>query len=121
MIHWKRAGWLGFLSWLIPLAVSILIFPLRKSNAPLFHGLMNLTGLLTGGTLFHRYFRGRPVSLREAVGVGIFWLAINLALDYPMFSHGPTAMTMSAYYSEIGVAYLGIPAFAFCAARLAKS
>ena len=121
MIHWKRATWLGFSNWLIPLAVSILIFPLRRSNAPLFHGLMNLACLLTGGTLLHRYFRDRTITIREAVGVGAFWLAINLALDYPMFSHGPMAMTMSAYYSEIGVAYLGIPAFAFCAARLAGS
>jgi uncharacterized membrane protein YpjA len=59
--------------------------------------------------------------VREAVTVGLLWLAVNLALDYPMFSHGPMQMTMGAYYSEIGVAYLGIPTFAFCAARLARS
>ncbi len=121
MIHWKRTIWLGFLSWLIPLAVSFLLFPLRARNAPLFHGLLSFTGLLAGGTLFQRYFRDRPITVREAVTVGLLWLAVNLALDYPMFSHGPMQMTMGAYYSEIGVAYLGIPTFAFCAARLARS
>ena len=59
MILWKRAAWLGFLSWLFPLAVSFILFPLKRSNAPLFGTLMGLVVLLTGGALLTRYFRGQ--------------------------------------------------------------
>ena len=121
MIRWTRATLLGFLSWLIPLIVSFAIFPVKQSNAPLFQNLMNVAGLLTGGVLFLRYFRERKVSTREAAAVGLYWLALNLALDYPIFSHGPMRMTAMAYLSEIGSAYLAIPIFTVCAARLARS
>jgi len=40
MILWKRAALLGFLSWMIPFAISFLLFPLKKPNAPLFGTLM---------------------------------------------------------------------------------
>lgn len=121
MILWKRAAVLGFLSWLIPFAVSFILFPLKHSNAPLFGTLMDLVVLLTAGALLTRYFRNRPVSVREAVLVGALWLAANLVFDYPMFAYGPMQMTAPRYYSEIGLAYLAFPAFAFCAARLVKA
>ena len=121
MILWKRALVLGFLSWLAPLAISFPLFPLKQTNAPLFETLMGLVTLLTAGILLGRYFRGQPVSVREAVLVGALWLCMNLALDYPMFSQGPMRMTAQAYYSEIGLCYLAFPAFALCAARMARS
>jgi hypothetical protein len=120
MILWKRATLLGLLSWAIPFAISFLLFPLKKSNAPLFGTLMSLVLLLTGAVLLQRYFRGRSVSVAEATLVGVLWLALNLVLDYPMFSHGPMQMTVLGYYSEIGLAYLAF-AFAWGAARLARS
>jgi CDP-diglyceride synthetase len=86
MILWKRAALLGFLSWMIPFAISFLLFPLKKPNAPLFGTLMGLVALLTAAALL----------------VGAPWFAIG-------------------YYSEIGLAYLAIPLFAFGAARLARS
>ena len=121
MILWKRAAGLGFLSWLLPFAVSFLVFPLKQSNAPLFDTLMGLVVLLTGGALLTRYFRNQSVSVREAVLVGALWFFMNLAFDYPMFAYGPMKMTARSYYSEIGLAYLAFPAFAFWAARLVKA
>ena len=121
MILWKRAALLGFLSWMIPFAISFLLFPLKKSNAPLFGTLMGLVVLLTAAALVSRYFRNRLVSVKEAVLVGALWFAINLLCDYPMFAYGPMKMTASSYYSEIGLAYLAIPIFAFGAARLVRS
>jgi hypothetical protein len=121
MILWKRAALLGFLSWLIPFAISFLLFPLKKANAPLFGTLMSLVVLLTAAGLLNLYFRNRPVSIGEAVRVGALWLAVNLVFDYLMFSHGPMQMTAWGYYSEIGLGYLAIPIFAFGAARLARS
>ncbi|HUB83651.1 MAG TPA: hypothetical protein VMB03_32860 [Bryobacteraceae bacterium] len=120
MIAWKRAALLGLASWMIPLVVSFLIFPLKKSNAPLFESLMALVELLTAGVLFQRYFRGRPAAAVEAFAVGLLWLAVNLVLDYPMFAYGPMKMQVWAYYSEIGLVYLTFPVFGFWAARLAR-
>jgi hypothetical protein len=120
MIAWKRAALLGLASWAIPFAFSFLLFPLKKVNAPLFQTLMALAVLVTAGTLFQRYFRGRAVSAGEALPVGAIWLAINLAMDYPMFAYGPMKMPASAYYSEIGLVYLTFPALGFWASRLAR-
>ena len=101
MILWKRAALLGFASWLIPFALSFALFPLKKSNAPLFETLMTLVVLITAGALFQFYFRARKVFIREALLVGLLWLAVNLAMDYPMFGFGPMKMQASAYYSQI--------------------
>jgi len=66
MILWKRAALLGFLSWMIPFAISFLLFPLKKPNAPLFGTLMGLVVLLTAAALLNCYFRDRAVSVSEA-------------------------------------------------------
>ncbi len=120
MIQWKRAAVLGLLSWVIPFAISLLMFPLKKFNAPLFATVMGLVVLLTAGALLKVYFRGRPATMHEAVTAGALWFAMNLVFDYPMFAYGPMQMTAWTYYSEIGLSYLAFPAFAFGAARLAR-
>jgi phosphate/sulfate permease len=120
MILWKRAMLLGILSWLIPFAVSFAAFPLKKTNGPLFATLMFLVVLAAAGALLARYFRGRPVSVPDALIVGTLWMAMNLVFDYPMFAYGPMKMTALGYYSEIGLVYLTFPVFALLAARLAK-
>ena len=121
MILWKRAALLGLLSWTIPFVISFIAFPLKHVNAPLFGTLMSLVVLLTAAALLSRYFRNRPVSVKEAVSVGALWLAVNLVFDYLMFSHGPMQMTAWGYYSEIGLGYLAFPIFALGAARLARA
>jgi uncharacterized membrane protein YpjA len=120
MTAWKRAALLSLASWLIPFVLSFIVFPLKTHNAPLFQTLLALIVLVTAGALFQIYFRGRAVTAREGLSVGLLWLAINLALDYPMFAYGPMKMPLSAYYSEIGLAYLTFPAFGFWASRLAR-
>jgi len=120
MVLWKRAAMLGFASWVLPFLLSFLIFAVKKVNPPLFETLMTLAVLVTAGALFAVYFRGREVTVAEALAVGVLWLLINLAMDYPMFSFGPMKMTMAAYYSEIGLGYLTFPAFGFWASRLAR-
>lgn len=112
---------LGLLSWLIPFLLSFLLFPLKTRNAPLFGNLMALIVLLTAGLLLRIYFRDRVIFVSEAVLTGTLWLAINLVLDYPMFAYGPMQMTIGQYYSEIGLAYLLFPAFAFSAARVGRA
>jgi hypothetical protein len=113
-----RAILLGLLSWFIPFVAGFVLFPLKKSNAPLFSTLMYLIVLVTAGLLLVWYFRKRAVSVGEAALVGAVWLGINLVCDYPMFAFGPMKMTPLAYYSEIGLVYLTYPVFAVMAARL---
>ena len=120
MIAWKRAALLGFASWLIPFVIAFALFPLKKSNVPLFETLMTLIVLATAGALFPLYFRGRPLSVAAALAIGFLWLAINLVMDYPMFAYGPMKMRVAAYYSQIGLDYLTFPLFGLCASRLAR-
>ncbi len=115
-----RAILLGLLSWFIPFVAGFVLFPLKKSNAPLFSSVMFLVVLMTAGALLTWYFRKRPVSFREAALVGVVWLAVNLVCDYPMFAFGPMKMTTLAYYSEIGLVYLAYPIFGLMAARMAS-
>jgi hypothetical protein len=115
-----RAVGIGFFSWLIPFLISFLVFPLKKTNTPLFSSIMYLVVLLIAGVLLHFYFRKRSVSVTEAGLVGTLWMAINLIFDFPMFAFGPMKMTPLGYYSEIGLVYLTFPVFAMLAARLAK-
>jgi hypothetical protein len=121
MLLWKRALFLGFLSWLIPFLISFLVFPLKRWNAPLFSTVMTLVVVLTAGILLQVYFRDRAVLVSRAVLLGVLWLVMNLIFDYPMFAYGPMKMTAVRYYSEIGLSYLIFPAFALGAARLACS
>ena len=116
-----RAILFGLLSWFIPFVAGFVLFPLKKSNAPLFSTLMYLVVLVIAGAVLNLYFRKRAVSVREAALVGVVWFAINLIFDYPMFSHGPMQMSAGAYYSEIGLTYLAIPIFSIGAACLARS
>ncbi len=120
MIAWRRAALLGFASWLMPFVISFLVFPLKKSNAPLFETLMTLVVLATAGAMFQLYFRGRTISVREALLIGLLWLTVNLVMDYPMFAYGPMKMDVQVYYSQIGLDYLTFPLFGFWASRLAR-
>ena len=119
MIAWT-AALLGLASWLIPFVISFFIFPLKKPNAPLFETLMMLIVLSTAGVLFQRYFRGRTVSVREALSVGLLWLCINLAMDYPNICYGPMKMQVWAYYSQNRAGLFNLPDVRIVASRLAR-
>lgn len=120
MPAWMRALGLGVLSWLLPFVFSVAIFPLKKSNPPLFSTLMFLAVLLVAGVLLIVYFIRREVKLIEASVVGVLWLAMNLVIDYPLFAYGPMKMTVLGYYSEIGLVYLTFPLVAIFASQLAR-
>jgi len=100
----------GFLLWLGPFVLSVLIGSLRNSNRPLFESIMPVA--LAAGTVWlsNRYHRKRPqASLREWLGVGLLWLLMSLLLDWPMFAAGPMQMTLAQYLADIGATYVMIP------------
>jgi hypothetical protein len=109
--HWRRAVGLGLLSWLLPFAFFVLVFPLKQANPALFDAVMAVAVVAAAGLLSRWYFRDFAAGVGEAALLGFLWLAINLVLDYPMFAYGPMRMSAARYYAEIGSGYLLYPAF----------
>ena len=66
--NWKLALGLGFLSWLLPFAISFGVFPLKQVNAPLFDTIMSLVVVMAAALLARRYFcSGADFTIGEAV------------------------------------------------------
>ena len=98
------------LAWLLPFVVSVCIFPLKKTHAPLFDSLMGValaTSTVALGCAYLRRSPGNPVA--AGARAGLIWTAANLLLDGLMFSGGPMKMSLGAYFADIGVAYVAIP------------
>jgi hypothetical protein len=101
----------GFLLWLIPFAVSVLIFPLRTSQRSLFESIMPV--VIAIWTVFFSIFylsRKKSDFLKEGIFIGIAWLLISIVLDLTIFIAGPLKMPLWDYATDIAVTYLMIPA-----------
>lgn len=100
----------AFLAWLIPFAMSVCIFPIKRTHPPLFEALMGVT--LVGSTVvlgciyLRRHQRG---FLAISARIGAMWMLANWLLDGLMFSSGPMKMSLAQYLNEIAGAYLVIP------------
>jgi len=80
----KSALLLGFLDWLLPFAISFIIFPLRKNNYYLFESLMSVIIVFAVAFFAYRYFRKVESNhIRDGVLLGILWLLIR---TYPKTS-----------------------------------
>lgn len=100
----------GFLLWLIPFVVAIIIFPLKQSKSPLFETVMPIA--LTVCVVFFAvsYFKKVESSfLSESIKLGIIWFGISLAIDLCMFTWGPMKMSFYNYMTDIGLTYLIFP------------
>jgi uncharacterized membrane protein YpjA len=111
----------GFLTWLIPFAVSVLLMGKEgQSILPtgMFKSLMIVVGSAVGAWLLVRVFRQPPKIRQEGLVVGTLWLAINIALD--LITVVPLSqMSVYEYFSEIGLRYLVIPIMAIAIAAAA--
>jgi len=100
----------GFLIWLIPFTISILIFPLRTSNRALFESIMPVVVTLCAVVFSILYFRKLEEGfIREGILLGVIWFAISIVIDLLMFMWGPMKMTFAEYMMDIGLTYLIIP------------
>lgn len=100
----------GFLIWLIPFAVSILIYPLRTSSRALFESIMPVVVTLCVVFFSVLYFRKLSHRfVREGIVVGVIWFAISLVLDLLMFMWGPMKMPLADYVMDVGIVYLIMP------------
>ena len=109
-----RNSWLGFLSWLIPFAISFFCY---KSGGDLvmdystFKSLMIVSGTVSGCFLLFQYFKVviSNFILNSVVVVGLSWFIINILLDtiilIPMMK-----VTFATYFMSIGLGYISIPA-----------
>jgi hypothetical protein len=101
----------GLLLWLIPFAVSVMIYPLRIYQRVLFESIMPV--VITIWTVFFCliYFLGEGRgSLRDGILLGFGWLMISIVLDLIFFMQGPMKMPFMDYLADIGITYLIIPA-----------
>jgi hypothetical protein len=114
MNRYHRIVLFGFFIWLIPFVVSVLIFPLRASQRPLFESIMPV--VIAIWTVFFAvvYMSGIKSGFqKESVFIGLAWLLISVALDLLVFIIGPLKMPLWDYVTDIGVTYLMIPTITF--------
>lgn len=105
----------GFLLWLIPFAVSALIFPLRGLDRPLFESIMPV--IIVIWTVFFSiiYLTSKNLSgkkghlLAESAKIGLVWLVMSIVLDLMIFIQGPLKMSLWDYTTDIAFTYLMIP------------
>lgn len=110
MRKYPRMILLGFLTWLIPFLVAIIIFPLRTSQRLLFESIMPNIVVVCAVFFSITYFRRQEVNcLKEGMIIGGVWFTINIGLDLLLFMEGPMKMSISDYMKDIGLTYLIIP------------
>jgi hypothetical protein len=102
---------LGFASWLVPFAISMLFFDRTGSLAipePLFKSAMVVLSGGVGAVLLVLAFRRTAPTIANGAALGLTWLTINLALDLIVLVP-LTGLTMRSYLFDIGLRYLLIP------------
>ena len=110
MKRYSKIGLFGFLVWLIPFAVSFLIFPIKTTLPALFESIMPVVLTFCVVLFSNLYFKKLEADfLKEGVILGVSWLAISLMLDLLMFMWEPMKMTFVNYMLDIGLTYLIIP------------
>lgn len=107
----KKALLFGFLVWVIPFVVAMLIFPIRNSDRPLFESIMPIVVTLCTVIFSILYFeKVYSKFLREGILLGVLWLVISLVIDLIMFMpDSPMHMSFINYVKDIGLTYLMIP------------
>lgn len=101
----------GFLMWLVPFAISFLVFPLKTSMRPLFESIMPLILTIVVVTLSYYYMKNLDTNfVREGILIGIVWCIISIAIDLVMFLPvSPMHMSFADYMMDIGLTYVMIP------------
>lgn len=105
----KRAFLYGFLLWLIPFIISIVIFPLKKPEPVLVQSLMTVIAVLLVVILSVHYFQKTQGNLKEGIFLGVIFLCMSLFFDFFFFIWGPIKMPVDAYIKEIAITYLVYP------------
>lgn len=102
----------GFLIWLLPFAVSFIIFPLKSSIYPLFESILSVVVAVAAVLFSYLYLKSINKNyVQEGLLVGLIWFFLNIALDLIIFMpSSPLQMSFTDYITGIGLKYLIIPA-----------
>jgi hypothetical protein len=114
IVRTPSLAFLGILSWLIPFAAAFAIFgPGGKLMVPqpLFKSAMVVIGSTAGVYLLVRAFRRVQPGFSNGLMLGLYWLAINLVLDFLVLLP-ISKMKPIDYLMDIGVRYLALPIIA---------
>lgn len=109
-MNWKRVVGYGVALWLLPFAVSFVMFGLREGNRALFESLITVVGVALAVTAALYYFRdSKAPGLREGLVLGFAWAAISIVIDLPIFL-AVFHMALPDYAADIALTYLAFPA-----------
>ena len=79
MTSLRRALLYGFLVWLIPFAISVCLFGIRKANRPLFESIMEVVLAVCAATFLNLYFRRvERRFVAEGAMLGLLWCAMSI-------------------------------------------
>ena len=111
MKSYERALLYGFLLWLISFVISILIFPLRAAERPLFESIMPVVLSVFCVLFANLYFRKLEGDfVREGLILGVLWLVVSVLIDLPLLTLSPVNMSFVEYMKDIGLTYPIFPA-----------
>jgi hypothetical protein len=114
MKKYLKIGLFGFLLWLIPFVASVLIFPLRAMQRPLFESIMPVVIAAWAVFFCILYLAGQKSDFqREGLLIGVVWLCMSIVFDLMLFMEGPMKMTLLDYIEDIAITYLMIPTITF--------
>ena len=101
----------GFIIWLVPFIVSILIYPIKAYATPLFESIMPVIITLTVVIFSVVYFRGVNKNFfKEGALIGLVWFLLSIIIDLIFFiPASPMQMSFANYMMDIGITYLIIP------------
>lgn len=97
----------GFLSWLIPLGVSVAFFGSGGGlwiPYPLFKSLMVVIGAASGLWLLLLAMRHVTFTAARGLLLGLIWMVLNLVLDAAILVP-LTQMGFAAWFIDIGLRY----------------
>jgi len=102
----------GLLVWLVPFAVSFIIYPLKAPIYPLFESILSV--VIAIAAVFFSYYYLKDTSanfVSEGVITGFSWFIICILADLLIFMPAsPMQMSITNYMTSIGPKYLIIPA-----------
>jgi uncharacterized membrane protein YpjA len=101
----------GFLTWLIPFAISFVVFPFKETNRGLFETTMAVSVTAVAVLFAILYLRRVPSGfVGEGILIGIIWFAVNIVIDLFLFlPPSPMQMAFGDYMTDIGFTYLIYP------------
>lgn len=105
----------GFLVWLIPFLAG---FPFVDATGNFiipeifFKTIMIIVGSITAVILAVKYFKNIKTDyVKEGIILGITWMLISLVIDLVFVLTGFFPMTVTQYFTDIGLRYTVMPVY----------